>query len=55
MTADTTRRAATGPGAGEGNELLDDRGARPITELEDLFDVPPEALAAPVGQLRLGV
>jgi DNA processing protein len=44
----------TGPGAGDGNALLADRGARAIDDLELLLDV-PTAAPGPVTQLRLSV
>ncbi len=44
-----------GDGAGPGNELLAEQGARPIDDLERLFDAPPEEPTDPAEQLRLGV
>lgn len=45
----------TGAGAGAGNELLVSRGARAITDLEDLFAEPSPEPPDATEQLRLGV
>lgn len=46
----------TGPGAGEGNRLLIDKGARPVSDPTEVFEVLDDTTdAAPLGQLQIEV